>query len=442
MTGLRETKARLERRLAPLVAAARRLRSPRRARADVAAATELLERARREQLPVAQLVEAASRVADLGRVDLAGELFDHAVRISDGAPAALLGRRRLPGFVGDVPPATLARAAAAALDVPVERVPSLTSVRVTTVGSGISRNVEAVVRHHLPQGVTMIRKTIRAEPGREIRVYRSGVLDGGGRWWRSPRLYLAEREAPERWHLFLEDVGRCTPPRSRQHFLAAARALGELNGARITGRGPTGHRAWRGAHDRRPVSFARPHWARRRLSGVVGDLVRSRVELTLEALATNEQRIAAAVADLPTAFCHGDPHPRNLCTGTGRVVLLDWGAASLAPVGTDLGHLLGVPGRAVPPELVAECLAAYRAAADVAGAALSARDVELGYRSRFVSNSIERQLIQLPKARPAGRLARLGDAARLAWTGQRRSRIESNLHRGCDEAEALLDLVG
>jgi hypothetical protein len=134
---------------------------------------------------------------------------------------------RIRGYTGEVAPAVIERAAEAAFGPSSRRRGAVTAIRAVQPGRAIGGNVEAVVRHHFGDGRTLIRKTFRGTAPREVLVFRSGLLDAGGCWWRAPRLYLAEEEGTGRWHLFLEDLGRTHWSCSPTALAAASHALGE-----------------------------------------------------------------------------------------------------------------------------------------------------------------------------------------------------------------------
>jgi hypothetical protein len=196
------------------------------------------------------------------------------------------------------------------------------------------------------------------------------------------------------------------------------------------------------ADDRRRLRFARPRRADAHLAGVVDDEVRTRVHATLTALIDNEEALTAAHRALPTTFCHGDAVPNNISVGGVPTILIDWQACGRGAVGNDLGDLLRVPGLEFGPVEVARCQAAYREGVAATAPSAPARDeIDFGYRHRFVTLSLRRQLLLLPAPAPSGRAAALRAAAVRAWSGRRRSRVTANLHRICDEAQALLALV-
>jgi hypothetical protein len=449
MTAMRAAIGRGKEMAEPTLIAVRWLRSPARARADLRSAAELLRRAHAgEQAPAAELLAAAERSVELGRHSLARELLDVASSTGDGARAVLLARRRVPGYVGDVSAELVDRAAALASTArggPRERI---RPARATPLTRGVGGGVEAVVRHRLSDGTSMIRKTLLGVAPREVLAYRSGLLAGGGRWWRAPRVYLAEEEEDGRWHLFLEDLGPIRRPSSAAALSVAARALGEMNGAHVGDETLARRHEWLAAATRRALPFVRPRRAMQRLTGVIDDDLTRRVGRTSRVLVENEAVLTRVHSDLPTTFCHGDANPSNVVVDHALrdhcVALFDWSVCGLDAVATDLGSLLAVPGAPIDPAVVERCLRAYSEglATSAASPVPSAEALEYGYRHRFVTYSLRRQLALLPSTpRPAGRVGRLRDSATLAWSGRRRSRIGANLTRWCDEADALLALV-
>ena len=426
----------------PGLIAARWVRSPDRARTTVRSASAIRERAADEHVPLHELIDAAGRAAWFGRYELAADLYDRAINASDDTRAIVLARRRLPGYSGEVASETVRRAIEAAFGSTRNGGQPIIERRVRPLTTGKGADVDVVVRHDLTNGRTMVRKSLLGDAPRELLAYESGFLATGDQWWRAPDLYFAARDGADGWHLFFEDVAPIARPRTATAMITAARALGQMNGAHVGDPGLGTRWPWI-ADSGRSLRFARPRWADARLKDVVDDDVRRRVRRTLAVLVSHEAMLSDAQAELPRTFMHGDAVPSNVSVGRERVVLFDWNACGRGPVGTELGYLLCVPGAALDPTVVERCRQAYQdGLASVASQLPTAAEVELGYRYRFVTLSLRLQLALLPSTpRPSGRVARVRDLAILTWSGRRRSRVEANLTRICDEAEALLALV-
>jgi hypothetical protein len=306
--------------------------------------------------------------------------------------------------------------------------------------------VEAVVRHYFSDGISIIRKTLLGVSSHEFLAYTSGLLDPGGRWWRAPRLYLAAEDGAGRWHIFIEDLAPLRRPTSADALAAAARAIGEMNGAHLSDDTLIARFPWLCDSERHAAAFVRPKWATKRLTGKFDDDLTERVARTLHTLADHESELSQAHRGLPRTFSHGDANINNVAVAgqsarrDERVALFDWSMCRVAAVAADLGNLLGVPGPRIPPSAVDLCLRSYREGmAATAATTPSAEQIAFGYRHRLVSFSLRRQLELLPSTtRPVGRFATMRDTAALAWSGRRRSRVAANLTRLCDEAELLL----
>jgi Ser/Thr protein kinase RdoA (MazF antagonist) len=79
---------------------------------------------------------------------------------------------------------------------------------------------------------------------------------------------------------------------------------------------------WIGQHPK-PPRFARAVRAADLLTGTIDDEVAARVVRTLEAFAERRRELVRTCTALPVVFCHGDPSPGNIHTGSRPVVLLD-----------------------------------------------------------------------------------------------------------------------
>jgi len=312
-------------------------------------------------------------------------------------------------------------------------------VRTQRVASGYGPGVDVVVRHHLADGRSMIRKTLRGPAPIEVLAYQSGLVDGRDRRWRAPQLYSLEKEGTRTWHLFLEDLGEISRLESPHEVVTAARALGEFNAAHLGEQTLATRFPWLVPPPPTHSTFSQPGYARRRLTGVVDDKIVTRVRRTLAVLHAHRGTLSKLYSALPVTVCHGDANTANMAIRDGVLVLIDWATCRLAPVGTDLAYLLGLSNRAVldQPSLVRECLDAYRQGmAAVARPAPTEQEIELGYRHRCVSHSFRRLLNRLPAMPVVGEYDPQRDAP-LAPDPQQ-TRLEAHLTRLCDESDALL----
>lgn len=418
------------------------LRSPRSAIRDVRAADALLAASETEPATVtaARIAELATRMAQLGHRRRSHALFDLAVRHGMASPSLLRGRRRSLGYVGEIDARHVADATAA-----TGRPPTVRPTSMNALHGGRGGDVDVVVRHHFSDGSTMIRKTLRGAEPREVMTYRSGLLANGGRWWRAPRLHHLVEEPAGTWHLFLEDLGRVRPITSPAVLVRSARALGELNAAHDADAALIDRHPWLAPVARRSVAPGHYTDLADTLLHSIDGVVARRVIRTLEALSAESTRLDAMVRELELVWSHGDAHPDNIAERAGTMVLVDWTACRIAPIGGDLGILLRVPNRTVAsnPWLVPACIDAYAEAMGVVrGTRPPAASVELGYRFRFVARSFRWQLARLPSARPEGGGRAMRHAASDVLTGRRQVAVEANFDRLCAEAEQLLLLVG
>jgi hypothetical protein len=438
----RTTRDRVAAALAPVLVASRWMRSPTTARAAIRTVSAVRDRAVGEDVAVAELAGAAHRATHFGRYDLAADLYGRAIQAGGDVGTMLRARRRLPGYVGTADPDIVENAIAAAFGAVGDGDPRIADRRVTPLATGRALDVDVVVRHHLSDGRTMIRKSfLSAEAPRELLAYQAGLLTSPDGNWRAPALYFAARDGGALWHLFFEDVGTTLRPRSEATMVIAARALGHMNGTYAGDPDLAARTPWI-ADRRRSPRLARPRWTDARLRGVVADEVRTLVRHTAAELVAQEEALSRAWAGLPRTFSHGDAVPNNVSVGSEPVLLFDWSSCGRSPVGTDLGYLLGLPGAPLSTSAIDRCREAYRGAMTAAAPGCAGdEDIEFGYRYRFVTLSLRNQLNLLPPARPDGRLARARDLVITTWDGRRRARVEANLIRICDEANALLALV-
>ena len=183
---------------------------------------------------------------------------------------------------------------------------------------------------------------------REVRAYRSGLLDALPDGLAAPRCYAIEERPGAIW-LWLEDItDEIGPHWPIARFALAARHLGRLNGRSLTERplpddpwllrGLLPVRAaavsgfWEGFAQVRDEPLARRIWP--------GDLADRALRLWEE-----RERIMAALDQLPQTFGHGDADRRNLfarrrATGEAETVAIDWAFVGVLPLGAELSLLV------------------------------------------------------------------------------------------------------
>jgi hypothetical protein len=189
------------------------------------------------------------------------------------------------------------------------------------------------------------------EERREVRVYRSGLLDALPAGLRAPRCYWVQERADGSAFLWLEDVLPPAPERWGVARLAlAARHLGRWNGGYLVG-----------------APFpARPYLSKRWLDGWIeanaaaiarlAEWKRQAPVLRAYSPAVSERildlwgrrgPLLEALARLPATLCHFDAHPGNLIMARREAheetVLLDWQFLGPGPLGADAAPLLGAP---------------------------------------------------------------------------------------------------
>ena len=230
---------------------------------------------------------------------------------------------------------------------------------------------------------------------REVRVYRSGLLDDLPAGLVAARCYGIEERPGAAW-LWLEDVtDEIGPHWPIARFALAARHLGRLNGVYLTER-PLPDDPWLLLHG----------LLASRAAGVTGfwdDFARVRDDplarriwpgnLSDRALRLWHEcdRVLAAIDRLPQSFVHGDADRRNLfarrgASGGEETVAIDWAHAGLAPLGAELPSLVTSSvlwSQGVGPsnlgELADRCLAGYLAGLGDAGWRGDPRLVEAGF---------------------------------------------------------------
>jgi hypothetical protein len=218
---------------------------------------------------------------------------------------------------------------------------------------------------------------------REALVYGSGLLDRLPAGVAAPRCYAAEEGAGGA-RLWLEDVADDAPgPWGVARHALAARHLGRLNGASLTGR-PLPDAPW----------LARGVWRARhggadgrafdelgalRAHPLVRELWPAELETRARRACADRFRFFDAADRLPRVFRHGDTVRPNLlgrraADGVEETVLVDWALAGVDAVGDDLCGLVAqaltnrlAPAGPTLEELDAACFDAYVAGLRDAG---------------------------------------------------------------------------
>ena len=230
---------------------------------------------------------------------------------------------------------------------------------------------------------------------REVRVYRSGLLDDLPAGLVAARCYGIEERPGAAW-LWLEDVAdEIGPHWPIARFALAARHLGRLSGRYLTER-PLPDDPWLLLHGLLPsrAAFAAGFWddfARVRDDPLArriwpGDLSDRALRLWHE-----RDRVLAAIERLPQSFVHGDADRRNLfarhaAAGEEETVAIDWALAGVLPLGAELPLLVTASvlwAQEVGPgdlgELADSCLAGYVAGLADVGWHGDPRLVEAGF---------------------------------------------------------------
>ena len=230
---------------------------------------------------------------------------------------------------------------------------------------------------------------------REVRVYRSGLLDDLPAGLAAARCYGIAEHPGTAW-LWLEDVAdEIGPHWPIARFALAARHLGRLSGRYLTER-PLPDYPWLLLHGLLPsrAAFVAGFWddfARVRDDPLArriwpGDLSDRALHLWNE-----RDRVLAAIERLPQSFVHGDADRRNLfarhdAAGEEETVAIDWALAGVLPLGAELPLLVTAsvlwaqevgPGNLA--ELADSCLAGYVAGLADVGWHGEPRLVEAGF---------------------------------------------------------------
>jgi hypothetical protein len=226
---------------------------------------------------------------------------------------------------------------------------------------------------------------------REVRTYRSGLLDDLPAGLAAPRCY-AIGEPPGYVWLWLEDIGDAADPHwPIVQFARAARHLGRFNGRSMVERPIPSYpwlqrnllrwRAessvgfWADFERLRTTPQLRPLW-----SGELGNRARRLWE--------EREGFLDLLDRLPQVLVHGDADRRNLLVRPGRgdeTVAIDWAFTGVAALGEELVNLVVASSlwfRAAVadlPELAASCLDGYVAGLRDAGWSGDRRLAQLGF---------------------------------------------------------------
>lgn len=397
------------------------------------AAGAVLRELRRGAAPDRDLIFLTiRRLAAAGLIRRGHAVIDSASLHGADPRDVLRARRLLPRHGGRVAGSILRRAGVAAGAGPkiwLSRTPA-------THLAGRGADVEAVVRHRLPGGRTMIRKTLVGDQPREVSAYLSGYLTGG-RGWRIPRLYHAEPEigpAGARWHLFLEDLGPIERIEDPRLIISAARGLGELNGSRL-GDPTLGSVSWLVGRVEPYRRLDELRDAGQALIGTVDPGMASRAVDVLESLSARRIELRDRYLALPMTLCHGDSTRANLTHRDGQTIMFDLSSCGYGPIGGDLGGLLALPNPAIRHRrlTIEEALAAYLAGIRET-AEVDPDAVAFGFRYRLLIKSFAWQLLRLPPLLDAPPTPDL-PADRIAI---KRASVEADLGWLCDQAQFLL----
>ncbi|WP_027482561.1 aminoglycoside phosphotransferase family protein [Deinococcus pimensis] len=173
---------------------------------------------------------------------------------------------------------------------------------------------------------------------REYEAYRSGLLSHLSGPMRTPRTFAFTEHEGQRW-LWMEHVEE-TAPRvwALEHYVRAARQLGEFNGTYLTGAAlPEFPWLLRNMAEQWSTMFA-PTGAWE--SPVVKRFYPPEVQADVMRLWAQREAFYAALRSLPQVFSHFDFHRRNLLVRGEDVVAVDWAWCGHGAVGGDLVNLI------------------------------------------------------------------------------------------------------
>lgn len=229
---------------------------------------------------------------------------------------------------------------------------------------------------------------------REALIYQSGFLKDLPGKLAAPRCYAVTEQSDGAIWIWMEDVkDDFQHPWSIEQYARVARALGEFNGAYLTGRSfPTGawvRRDWLRKyleHAAPMMEFIRQNPAHPTVKWLFPGIFR----LVMLALWDEHPRLLKMLEAMPQTFCHQDAFGRNLFNRGDQLVAIDWGFSGIAPLGSELVPLVGVAfGLAKFPSSQAQdldraCFSAYLEGLRLAGWQPDPRQVRKVYAISLV----------------------------------------------------------
>jgi hypothetical protein len=194
---------------------------------------------------------------------------------------------------------------------------------------------------------------------REVLAFESGLLDNLPAGVSAPRCYCIETRDDAAW-IWMEHVADAGPRSwGTDEFVGAAYAAGRFGGAYLCGR-PLPHESWLARdHARGWVEGGSPEPAW--LSPLVQRCFPVPLRERVMRLWDDRERVFDWLQRVPQTFAHGDFHRRNLIIRgragvANEIVAVDWAWCGTAPVGGDLGMLLGMSATLgdIEPDTIAE----------------------------------------------------------------------------------------
>jgi hypothetical protein len=185
-------------------------------------------------------------------------------------------------------------------------------------------------------------------PENEVKVYEQGLLNDDEVQLRPAKCYLAEQNSDGLHILWLEDLSDVPqPPWTLDHFISAAKHLGQFNGFHFVNKTELPIEVTLDAYYLRMATFEW-HSDYSKLMEIRDDPITRRVfgdiplEPGLEYTATYERALEVAKS-LPHSLAFGDSHSRNLFPLGSNTVGIDWASIAYDPIGCDIGVLIGSP---------------------------------------------------------------------------------------------------
>ena len=174
---------------------------------------------------------------------------------------------------------------------------------------------------------------------REYEAYHSGLLTTLAGGLRTPHVYALTARGEQVW-MWMEHIQETTGGVwTLDEYAHAARQLGQLNGASLTGP-PLPDTPWLLRDLARQWSAMLgpgPAWEHPVVQAAFPAELRARVLRCWE----ERDLFLSALQALPQVFSHFDFHRRNLLMCDEEVVALDWAWCGIGPVGGDLMSLVG-----------------------------------------------------------------------------------------------------